>query len=155
MIEKAVFGAGCFWSVEESFYEMTGVYSTQAGYAGGTLENPSYENLGSGTSGHIEVVEVIFDPDIVSYHELLDKFFAIHDPSDDYRWDTLALRQYQSVIFVSDQEQYKAAQSKIEKLQIFSRPISTIILPSTIFYPAEERHQHYVQKRKQLYEGRA
>ncbi|HXH75930.1 MAG TPA: peptide-methionine (S)-S-oxide reductase MsrA [Bacteriovoracaceae bacterium] len=154
MNEKAIFGAGCFWSVEESFREMKGVLSTQAGYAGGTLESPSYEDVCSGTSGHIEVVEVSFDPEIVSYQELLEKFFAIHDPTGDHRWDNVAKRQYQSVIFVSSQEQSKAAQSKIEKLQTFSRPVSTIILPSTIFYPAEERHQHYTQKRKQLYEGR-
>ncbi len=140
--------------MEESFRQMTGVHSTLAGYAGGNQKNPSYEDVCSGTSGHIEVVEVTYDPNIVRYEQLLDKFFAIHDPSADSRWDNMTKRQYQSVIVTYGEDQIGIAQLRLEQFKQAARPVSTIILSSSLFFPEEERHQHYMQKRKSFYEGR-
>ncbi|MBA2405910.1 MAG: peptide-methionine (S)-S-oxide reductase MsrA [Bdellovibrionales bacterium] len=145
MIEKALFGAGCFWSVEESFRLLKGVLSTRTGYAGGDLQNPSYEDVCSGKSGHTEVVEVTFDSKEIHFKDLLDKFFSIHDSSGDH-----GKSQYQSVIIYFSPEQEAAAQAVLRELKLSARPPSTILIPFTFFQPAEERHQKYALKRKQL-----
>ncbi|HXH30830.1 MAG TPA: peptide-methionine (S)-S-oxide reductase MsrA [Bacteriovoracaceae bacterium] len=148
MNEKALFGAGCFWSVEESFRLMKGVLSTRAGYAGGHLQNPSYEDVCSGNSGHTEVVEVTFDSKEIHFKDLIDKFFSIHDSTGNH-----GKSQYQSVIIYFSPEQETAALAKLSDLKSSARPPSTILIPFTFFQPAEERHQKYALKRKQLGHG--
>lgn len=148
MIEKAIFGAGCFWSVEESFRVMTGVVSTRAGYAGGHLENPNYEDVCSGNSGHTEVVEVTFDSELVTYEDLLENFFSIHDSSGDH-----GKRQYHSAIIYFNPEQELAAVAKVNDLKSTARPPTTIIMAFTFFQAAEERHQKYALKRRHLGHG--
>jgi peptide-methionine (S)-S-oxide reductase len=147
--EKATFGAGCFWGVEESFRKLKGVNSTIVGYTGGYLPNPTYETVCNGDTGYIEVVQIDFDPNIISYNELLETFWAIHDPTSLNRQGADIGVQYRSAIFTQTEEQeILAAKSKekFEKLGKFSKPIVTDIKPITLFYPAEEHHQKYVMK---------
>ena len=147
-MEKATFGAGCFWGVEAAFRQIDGVTATAVGYEGGTLENPTYEEVCSHTTGHAEVVEVTYDPEQVSYEELLGVFWAKHDPTQMNRqgWDVGD--QYRSVVFVHDQEQQEAAlQSKAREQANLSAPIVTQIEPAETFYEAEDYHQQYLEKR--------
>ena len=149
-MEKATFGAGCFWGVEEAFLRTKGVTKTTAGYLGGTLENPTYEDVCSGTTGHAEVVEVEFDPSIVSYRELLDVFWNEHDPTQKNRQGPDIGDQYRSAIFThSDEQRQEAEASKAaaETAKRFAKPIATEITPASAFYPAEEYHQQYLRKR--------
>jgi len=146
--KKATFGAGCFWGVEAAFRQLEGVTGTRVGYTGGTLDNPTYEDVCSHTTGHAEVVEVTYDPERVSYEQLLDVFWAKHDPTQLNRqgWDVGD--QYRSVVFVHDQEQQEAAlQSKAREQANLSAPIVTQIEPAETFYEAEDYHQQYLEKR--------
>jgi peptide-methionine (S)-S-oxide reductase len=148
-MEKAVFGAGCFWHVEEEFRKVNGVISTQAGYMGGTRENPSYEEVCSGTTGHAEVVEVTFDPTLVSFEKLLETFWDCHDPTQLNRQGADVGTNYRSVIFFFSQEQEKTAQGSLlkeEKSGGYSRPIVTEIKEASAFWRAEEYHQQYCLK---------
>jgi peptide-methionine (S)-S-oxide reductase len=145
---KATFGAGCFWGVEAAFRQLDGVTATAAGYEGGTLENPSYEDVCSHTTGHAEVVEVTYDSEQISYEQLLDVFWAKHDPTQLNRqgWDIGD--QYRSVVFVHDEEQQQAAErAKAEQQKRFRAPVVTQIEPAQTFYVAVDYHQQYLEKR--------
>ena len=151
-MEKATFGAGCFWGVEAAFRRVPGVLDAAVGYAGGTLENPTYEDVCTGRTGHAEVVEVTYDPQRVSYEELLDVFWDNHNPTTLNRqgWDIGT--QYRSAIFFHSPEQEKAALASKERLNAsgrFRKPIVTEITPASTFYRAEEYHQRYLEKRGQ------
>ncbi len=148
MEHKATFGAGCFWGVEAAFRRLEGVTATAVGYEGGTLENPTYEDVCSHTTGHAEVVEVSYDPDVVSYDELLEVFWNEHDPTQLNRqgWDIGD--QYRSVVFFHDEEQRESAERSKEREQArHRRAIVTQIEPAHAFYVAEDYHQQYLEKR--------
>jgi peptide-methionine (S)-S-oxide reductase len=148
-MKKATFGAGCFWGVEEKFSHVEGVTGTAVGYLGGTLENPTYQDVCSGATGHAEVVEVDYDPSRVSYDQLLDVFWSIHNPTTLNRQGPDFGTQYRSAIFYHDEEQRAAAVASKERLEAsghFRRPIVTEITPASPFYRAEEYHQRYLQK---------
>jgi peptide-methionine (S)-S-oxide reductase len=142
--EKATLGAGCFWCVEAVFQRVDGVISVVAGYAGGTTENPTYEEVCTGTTGHAEVAQITFDPAKVSYKQLLDVFWQAHDPTTLNKQGADVGTQYRSVIFTHGAEQARtAAKSKEEAASLFEKPIVTQILPLTKFTPAENYHQDY------------
>ncbi|MEP6936635.1 MAG: peptide-methionine (S)-S-oxide reductase MsrA [Chthoniobacterales bacterium] len=148
--EKATFGAGCFWGVEATFRSIDGVKSASVGYAGGTMANPTYEDVCGDETGHAEVVEVEFDPERVSFTQLLDVFWKNHDPTTLNRQGPDVGDQYRSVIFFHSPEQRAAAEAskaQQEKSGRFRRPIVTLIEPATTFYRAEEYHQRYLEKR--------
>ena len=148
MIETAAFGAGCFWGVEVEFRNTPGVVDALAGYMGGDLDNPSYEDVCTGATGHAEVVEVKFDPEEVSYDELLERFWDLHDPTQLNRQGPDIGTQYRSAIFVADDEQKRAAEASREAAQArFPRPIATTIEPASSFWKAEDYHQRYLEKR--------
>jgi len=145
--ERATFAAGCFWGVEASFRQIEGVVATRVGYTGGTTANPTYEQVCSDSTGHAEAVQVWFDPTAVSYDELLDAFWSIHDPTSRNRqgWDFGS--QYRSAIFFHDGDQERQATAARDELQgKRSKPIATQIAPASEFYDAEEYHQRYVEK---------
>ncbi len=149
-MEKATFGAGCFWGVETRFAQVPGVLETAVGYEGGTLENPSYKDVCTDRTGHAEVVEVTYDPQKVGYKTLVDLFFTLHDPTQVNRqgpdWGT----QYRSVIFFHSPEQETIARNAIALLTAekrFPRPIATQVVPAQTFWRAEEYHQKYLEKR--------
>ncbi|MDQ2659863.1 MAG: peptide-methionine (S)-S-oxide reductase MsrA [Verrucomicrobiota bacterium] len=148
--EKAMFGAGCFWGVEATFRNISGVTNAVAGYAGGKTQNPTYDEVCHDETGHAEVVEVEFDPTKVKYSQLLDVFWANHDPTTLNRQGPDVGSQYRSVIFyyTPDQkttaEESKAAHDKSGR---FSRPVVTLIEPAPPFFRAEEYHQRYLEKR--------
>jgi peptide-methionine (S)-S-oxide reductase len=147
---KATFAAGCFWGVEEAFREIPGVISTAVGYTGGTLKNPTYQDVCSGRTGHAEALEMEFDPARVSYLELLAMFWKSHDPTTLNRQGPDVGSQYRSAIFYHDAEQEKEARESkaiLEKEKIFKRPIVTEITPATEFYRAEDYHQRYFERR--------
>jgi len=151
-LKKAAFAAGCFWGIEEEFRNSKGVLSTAVGYMGGHTENPTYEDVCSGKTGHAETVEVTYDPSEVTYGELLNVFWKIHDPTTLNRQGPDIGEQYRSVIFYYDEEQKKSANASKEKLQksgTFNRDIVTEIVPADKykFYRAEEYHQQYLKKR--------
>jgi peptide-methionine (S)-S-oxide reductase len=152
--EKATFGAGCFWGVEETFRQTKGVTSTAVGYAGGNKDNPTYEDVCSDETGHAEVVEVEFDPAQVSYDKLLNIFWSNHNPTTLNRQGPDVGRQYRSVIFFHSPEQKAAAETSkanLEKSGRHSRPVVTEIQPVPKFWRAEEYHQRYLQKRGQTH----
>ena len=145
--EKATFAAGCFWSVEIDFRNTPGVTDAQVGYVGGHTANPDYKQVCSGSTGHAEAVEVTFDPSEISYAELVDTFWALHDPTQKNRqgWDVGS--QYRSAIFTHSPEQAEIAnESKARAQAQHSRPIATEIVPTSTFWPAEEYHQQYLVK---------
>jgi peptide-methionine (S)-S-oxide reductase len=148
--EKATFAAGCFWGVEAAFREVKGVISTKAGYTGGRTQYPTYEEVCTGTTGHAEAVEVIFDADIVSYKELLELFWSIHDPTQLNRQGPDYGTNYRSAIFYHSNDQKILAEGSRKKLEdsgcFGRRPIVTEIVPATPFYPAEEYHQQFYKK---------
>ena len=148
--ERATFGAGCFWGVEVTFRNVPGVVDAIAGYSGGTTERPTYEEVCRKGTGHAEVVQVTFDPERVSYDKLLDVFFTSHDPTQLNRQGPDVGDQYRSVVFVHDDAQRKAAEAAREKWQAsgrYRKPIVTVIEPARPFWPAEEYHQRYLEKR--------
>lgn len=149
-MEKATFGAGCFWGVEAAFRQVKGVTKTQVGYLGGTLENPTYRDVCSGTTGHAEVVEVEYDPAVVSYAQLLDVFWENHNPTTLNRQGPDVGEQYRSAIFFHTPDQEREARNSKEKLEQSGRyknPIVTEITPASTFYRAEDYHQQYLEKR--------
>jgi peptide-methionine (S)-S-oxide reductase len=146
--EKATFGAGCFWQVEEAFRQLDGVIDTAVGYEGGEVENPTYEQVCTGTTGHVEVCQVTFDPAKIDYEDLVSKYFEIHDPTQLNRQGPDVGWQYRSVIFAQSDEQAEIARRVIEQVQPrFSQPIVTEIEPGKPFWRAEEYHQCYLEKR--------
>jgi peptide-methionine (S)-S-oxide reductase len=149
-MEKATFAAGCFWGVEEAFRQVKGVVSTAVGYTGGSFNNPRYEDVCSGKTGHAEAMEIEYDPSRVSYDELLTVFWENHDPTTLNRQGPDIGTQYRSAIFFHTPEQKAAAIASKENLQKSGRyknPISTEITPASQFYRAEDYHQQYVEKR--------
>ncbi len=148
-MESATFGAGCFWGVEEAFRNIEGVTDTAVGYSGGTIERPTYKDVCSGRTGHAEVVQVRFDPDRVSYEQLLDVFWSIHDPTQLNRQGPDVGTQYRSVIFHHTPEQEAAARASRENLEAsgrLRRPVVTEITPAAAFWRAEEYHQQYIAR---------
>ena len=149
--EVATFGTGCFWCTETIFRKLNGVESAISGYSGGTKENPTYREVCSGTTGHAEVVQVSFDPTVISYTELLEVFWKVHDPTTLNRQGNDIGTQYRSAIFYHNEEQKKLAEeykSKLEEENIFDNPIVTEITPFETFYPAEDYHQDYYEENK-------
>lgn len=148
-MEKATFGAGCFWGVEAFFREVPGVADAICGYAGGCMNNPTYKEVKTGQTGHAEVVEVTFDPAEVSYDKLVDVFFQWHDPTTLNRQGVDIGTQYRSVIFTHSDEQERIARAKraeYDKSGKFKASIVTTIEPAPTFWPAEDYHQRYFEK---------
>jgi peptide-methionine (S)-S-oxide reductase len=147
-LQKATFGAGCFWGVEATFRRLAGVKSTQVGYAGGNLDHPTYHDVCTDLTGHAEVVEVTYDPKVISYNDLLEIFWANHNPTTLNRQGPDVGAQYRSVIFFHSQEQEDEAKASRDAAQKrFPRPIVTEIVPAVPFWRAEEYHQQYLEKR--------
>lgn len=149
MTDKATFGAGCFWGVEAAFRKLKGVVSTTVGYSGGSSKSPTYKDVCSGRTGHAEVVQVEYDPSRVSYEELLNVFWGVHDPTQMNRQGPDVGTQYRSAIFFHNAAQEaaaKAAKARLEKSGQYRKPIVTEIIPASEFYAAEEYHQRYLEK---------
>ena len=147
----ATFGAGCFWGVQESFNRIKGVKKTTVGYMGGKIKNPTYEKVCTNKTGYIEVVQIEYDPKMVSYKELLDRFWSVHDPTQIDRQGVDAGKQYRSIIFYTDDDQRKEAEKSKEQLVNsgkYKNPIVTDIKKADVFYKAEEYHQNYIEKNK-------
>ena len=145
-LEKATFGGGCFWCTEAQFQYLDGVTKVESGYAGGTVANPTYEEVCSGTTGHAEVIQVTYDPSKITYDELLEAFWQSHDPTQLNRQGNDVGTQYRSVIFYHNEDQHKKAEYYKEKLAqsgAFDKPIVTEIAPLNNFYEAEDYHQNY------------
>ena len=145
-MEKATLGGGCFWCLEAVFEQLIGVDRVVSGYAGGAVVNPSYEAVCSGASGHAEVVEILFDPAKISYRQLLEVFFAIHDPTSLNRQGADVGTQYRSAIFTHDEAQKAVAQAMVEELTLsnaFGSPVVTEVQNAPVFYAAESYHQGY------------
>jgi peptide-methionine (S)-S-oxide reductase len=148
-VEKSYFAAGCFWGVEARFKEFEGVVDVTSGYGGGSTENPSYEQVCDGETGHAEIVEVVFDPQVTSFENLVRFFFTIHDPTTKNRQGPDVGTQYRSGIFVVDEKQKQTAEKIVQELNTkntFPRPIVTEVTGFTNFYAAEEYHQDYLDK---------
>src|SRR5450631_3675663 len=147
---KATFAAGCFWGVEAAFRQIDGVTATRVGYTGGKLDNPTYKDVCTDRTGHAEAVEVEYDPAKGSYDDLLNVFWENHDPTQLNRQGPDYGSQYRSAIFFHSPEQAKEAQASkelLEKAHRYSKPIATQIVPAVTFYPAEDYHQQYLEKR--------
>jgi len=148
-MEKATFGAGCFWGVEASFQNIKGVKSTAVGYMGGKLINPTYEDVCTDKTGHAEVIQILYDPAKISYEHLLEIFWNIHDPTQLNRQSSDIGTQYRSVIFYHNEKQKQIAEkskNKQQKTGKYQKPIVSEITPAKEFYPAEEYHQKYLEK---------
>ncbi len=148
--EMATLGGGCFWCTEAVFDELKGVERVESGYSGGSTVNPTYRQVCTGTTGHAEVVQVTFDPQVISFKEILEVFFTVHDPTTLNRQGADVGTQYRSVIFYHSPEQKteaEASKAEMEKSGRFRRPIVTQIEPAPRFYPAEDYHQRYLEKR--------
>lgn len=149
-LQKATFGAGCFWGVEETFRKIPGVSHTAVGYMGGTTHQPTYEEVCTDKSGHAEVVEVEFDPNVVSYEELLNIFWENHNPTSLNRQGPDVGTQYRSAIFYHSEQQKEVAEASKKVLDAsgkWKKPVVTEITPASTFFRAEEYHQRYLQKR--------
>lgn len=147
-MEQATFGAGCFWCVEAIFQQVKGVESVEAGYAGGHVKNPTYREVCSGKTGHAEVARIVFDPDVVSYKELLEVFWHTHNPTTKNRQGADVGTQYRSVIFYHNEKQKKIAEQSLKETDasgLWDDPIVTKIEPLENFYKAEDYHQNYYQ----------
>ncbi len=147
--EVATLGGGCFWCIQAVFDQVKGVSKTLCGYAGGHVPNPTYEQTCSGTTGHAEVVQITFDPNIISYKEILEIFFSVHDPTTKNRQGNDVGPQYRSIILHHDEKQKKIAEQVINELneaKIWENSIVTEVVPLKTFYPAEEYHQQYFKK---------
>src|SRR5260370_16436991 len=148
--EKATVGAGCFWGVEATFREIPGVLDATSGYMGGTLDDPTYQDVCTDRTGHAEVVQVEYDPAKVSYEQLLETFFKLHDPTQVNRQAPDFGKQYRSAIFYHSPEQEAVARATKERLQKsgqYSKPIATEITPAATFWRADDYHQRYLEKR--------
>jgi peptide-methionine (S)-S-oxide reductase len=144
MAELATLGGGCFWCLEAVYQEMQGIESVVSGYMGGQVDNPSYQAVCTGTTGHVEVVQVTFQPEVASYRDILEVFFAIHDPTSWDRQGNDAGTQYRSVVFYHDDGQRQIAEQLIGELNdVYPSPIVTEVRPVGVFYPAEDYHQDY------------
>jgi peptide-methionine (S)-S-oxide reductase len=144
--DTAILGGGCFWCVEAVFELVDGVVKVESGYSGGSVTNPSYKEVCSGSTGHAEVCRVVFDPSVLSYADLLQMFFAAHDPTTLNRQGNDVGTQYRSVIFTSSDEQRQTALAYIKQLndsKTFADPIVTEVVDEDVFYPAEDYHQNY------------
>jgi peptide-methionine (S)-S-oxide reductase len=149
-MEKATFAAGCFWGVEARFQQLPGVIATAVGYEGGSLASPTYQQVCTDRTGHAEAVEIDFDPSKISYQQLLDEFFALHDPTQLNRQGPDWGSQYRSAVFYHSPEQETTAKETIARLTAekrFSKPIATQVVPAETFWRAEEYHQKYLEKR--------
>ncbi|MDH7507612.1 MAG: peptide-methionine (S)-S-oxide reductase MsrA [Candidatus Thermoplasmatota archaeon] len=149
-MEKATFGAGCFWGVEEAFRKIKGVKKTTVGYMGGSFKNPTYEDVCTDKTGHAEVVQIEYDPKEISYEKLLEIFWSIHNPTQLNRQGPDYGTQYRSIIFYHNEKQKKLAElskNKIIESNKYSKPVFTEIKKASEFYIAEEYHQHYLQKK--------
>lgn len=149
-MKKATFGAGCFWGVEEAFRNVPGVVSTVVGYSGGTQPRPSYKDVCTGTTGHAEVVEVEYDPEKVTYEQLLDVFWKVHDPTTLNRQGPDIGTQYRSAVYVHDDDQRaqaEASRRRLEESGTLRGPVVTEIAPAREFWPGEDYHQQYLAKR--------
>ena len=147
--ETATLAGGCFWGVEELIRKMPGVIDTTVGYAGGTLANPRYEDVKTGSTGHAETVEIVFDPDRITYEEILRFFFRFHDPTTKNRQGNDVGTQYRSAIFYHDDAQRETAARVVKEVDAskkWPRPVVTEIVPASKFWPAEEYHQDYLQR---------
>jgi peptide-methionine (S)-S-oxide reductase len=150
--EIATLGGGCFWCLEAVYQQVEGVLRAESGYSGGHVPNPSYSDVCTGETGHIEVVQVTFDPDVLPYRDLLDIFFAIHDPTSRDRQGGDVGEQYRSVIFTHSDRQREIAEAAIREIDaagIWDRPIVTELRPAATFYPAEEYHRDYFLRNPQ------
>ena len=148
-MKKATFAAGCFWGVEATFRKINGVHSSAVGYLGGGLDNPSYEDVCTGKTGHAEVVEVNYDPDVISYSDLLNIFWECHNPTTLNQQGLDMGTQYRSAIFFHDDEQKTSAEASMELTRSsWPAPIVTEITPTSTFYLAEEYHQQYIERRR-------
>lgn len=148
--QRAMFGAGCFWGVEVAFGQIDGVTATEVGYAGGSVANPTYEQVCTDTTGHAEVVHITYDPAKVSFERLVEAFLKLHDPTQRNRQGPDVGRQYRSAIFVQSEDEEATAKAVIERMApSFARPIATTIEPWATFYRAEDYHQQYLAKRGQ------
>ena len=148
MTETAFLGGGCFWCLEAVFDRVSGVKSVESGYMGGHVDNPAYRQVCAGTTGHVEIVRVIFDPNEISYRDLLEIFFAIHDPTTLNRQGNDVGTQYRSVVFYNSEEQRKEAEETIARLnaaRTYPSPIITAIEPASKFFVAEDYHQEYYE----------
>ena len=148
-IETATLGGGCFWCVEAAYLGLKGVRSVVSGYAGGSIENPSYRQVCAGTTGHAEVVQVTFDPGLIDFRTVLEVFFTIHDPTTPNRQGADVGTQYRSVIFYHSDAQREAAARLVAEFAadgVWPDPIVTEIAPAPVFYPAEEYHQDYYRR---------
>ncbi|CAN5774278.1 peptide-methionine (S)-S-oxide reductase MsrA [soil metagenome] len=148
--EKATFGAGCFWGIEAVFRQVPGVVSTAVGYMGGTRDEPTYRQVCSGRTGHAEVVQVTYDPQRLSYDDILAVFWENHDPTTMNRQGPDVGTQYRSVVYFHDEDQERAARASIDELEAsgrFRRPIVTEVTAAPTFWPAEDYHQQYLEKR--------
>ena len=145
----ATFGGGCFWCLEAVFEMLKGVTKVESGYAGGSVDNPSYRQVCTGTTGHAEVVQITFDPNVVSYEDLLGVLFTIHDPTTLNRQGNDTGTQYRSVVFYHSPEQERAVRqtmAALEREKVWEDPIVTEVVPYSVFYPAEGYHQDYFNK---------
>jgi len=148
-LARATFGGGCFWCTEAVFQQLKGVHSVVSGYSGGSVKNPSYRQICTGTTGHAEAIQITYDPTVVSYEDLLAVFWQTHDPTTLNRQGDDEGTQYRSVVFYHDEEQKRAAENAKQKLDasgLFDDPIVTEIAPSTEFYRAEISHQDYYKE---------
>ena len=146
LTETATLGGGCFWCLDAAYRQLNGVRSVVSGYAGGERPNPTYQQVCTGATGHAEVVQMTFDPSVISYRDLLDVFFTIHDPTTPDRQGADIGTQYRSVIFTHSPEQQRVAEQAIKELEaehVWNAPIVTEVKPFTAFYPAESYHQDY------------
>ncbi|HYS52424.1 MAG TPA: peptide-methionine (S)-S-oxide reductase MsrA [Thermoanaerobaculia bacterium] len=147
MTEKATLAGGCFWGVEDLIRKLDGVIDTTVGYTGGTLPNPRYEDVKTGRTGHAESIQIEFDPKKISYEQILEFFFRLHDPTTVNQQGNDRGTQYRSAIFYHDEKQREIADRAIQKAQPkWPRPIVTQIVPASDFWPAEEYHQDYLQR---------
>lgn len=148
MSEQATFGGGCFWCVEAIYQQIRGIESVVSGYAGGTTEHPSYEQMHAQDTGHAEVIQVTFDPTVITYRELLEIFYAVHDPTTPNRQGNDVGAEYRSIILWKGEEQQKTAEdvTKTFAPTLWDKPIVTELAPLTAFWPAEAYHQNYYAK---------
>jgi peptide-methionine (S)-S-oxide reductase len=146
MIREATLGAGCFWCIEACYQDLKGVISVTSGYSGGHVDEPSYKEVCNGTTGHAEIARVVYDDEIISFDELLEMFWFVHDPTQLNRQGNDIGTQYRSVVFYHDEEQREKAEAykaKLTEENVWDRPIVTEITPLTNYYPAEDYHDNY------------